>query len=127
MQCSRLIEGHLLIRVQIVAALSLLHGTETFKTTLPYNLPANASVHVDPSLWVSGQAERNAIDFVDPGTSFSAYSTIGVSRGLKSQDSSQICAIKELYCGTSDVFIGDAKSALGGPNCTLDQGGIVHL
>jgi hypothetical protein len=80
-------------------------------------------LHWDPSIWTADQALRNALDTFDPRRSALANNSAKARRKLISQDSSQICAQKEIYCAASDVFSADVKSALSGSHCTQDAGG----
>lgn len=64
----------------------------------------------------------NALSHTASGRSDSASIAATPGRRLRSLESGQICAKKEFYCGTSDVFSSDATVALVMSNCTLDHG-----
>lgn len=64
----------------------------------------------------------NANSLKASGRSDAVLIAATASRRLASLDPGQICAKKEFYCGTSDVFSSDATQALVVSNCTLDRG-----
>lgn len=43
-------------------------------------------------------------------------------RSLKQDNGNAICAVTELYCGSTYTFFADTRLALDGKQCTLDAG-----